>query len=117
MNIRTKALVIPVELEFEAARILRSSLQNDTGNNAINALASTGKFPGGMIVSPYLTDGGAWTIVNDVMEGAKFFRRMGHTFRSDNSDTNTLNYRHVGITYFSAGITDKRAMFGSGPSV
>ena len=112
VNIRTKALVIPVELEFEAARILRSSLQNDTGNNAINALASTGKFPGGMIVSPYLTDGGAWTIVNDVMEGAKFFRRMGHTFR-----TNTLNYRHVGITYFSAGITDKRAMFGSGPSV
>ena len=117
VNVKTKALVIPVELEFEAARILRSSLQNDTGNNAINALASTGKFPGGMIVSPYLTDGGAWNIVNDVEDGLKFFNRMDSEFRSDNSDTNTLNYRHVGVTYFSVGATDKRGIYGSGPSV
>ena len=117
INMKTKALLIPVDLEFEAMRILRSSLQNDTGNNAINALASSGKFPGGIIATPYLSDAGAWTVCTDVMDGGKFFRRMDPEFRSDNSDTNTLNYRHVGITYFSVGNTDPRAFYGSGASV
>lgn len=116
-RVNTKALLVPVDLEFSAMRITQSALQNDTGNNAINALRASGKFPGGIIASPYLSDPGAWTVVNDVMEGGKFFRRMGHTFRSDNSDTNTLNYRHIGLTYFSVGTTDPRWAYGSGASV
>lgn len=117
INLRTKALMIPTDLEFEAARILRSALQNDTGHNAINALSSTGKFPGGIIASPYLSDSGSWSVITDVEDGGKFFRRMDPEFRSDNSDTNTLNYRHIGITYFSVGSTDPRWIYGSGASV
>lgn len=116
VNLKTKALLIPVDLEFEAARIVRSTLQNDTSNNATNALRELGKFPDGVIASPYFTDTGAWTVVTDAPDGGKFFRRMGHTYRSDNSDTNTLNYRHVGMTYFSTGVTDPRKYFGSGAS-
>jgi len=117
VNLKTKGLLIPVDLEFEAMRILQSTGQNDTANNAINALRSSGKFPSGIIASPYLSDAGAWTVTTDCMDGGKFFRRMGHTFRSDNSDTNTLNYRHVGMTYFSVGTTDPRWAYGSGASV
>lgn len=117
VNLKTQGLLIPTDLEFEAMRILQSTGQNDTANNALNALRSSGKFPKGIIASPYLSDTGAWTVTTDCMEGGKFFRRMGHTFRSDNSDTNTLNYRHVGITYFSVGTTDPRWAYGSGASV
>ena len=116
INLRSEALLIPVDLEFEAARILRSSLQNDTGNNAINALQNMGKFPGGIIASPYFSDAGAWTVTTNAMDGGKFFRRMEHMFRSDNSDTNTLNYRHIGATRFAVGVTDPRKYFGSGAS-
>ena len=113
INMMTESLLIPVDLEFEAARILQSTLQNDTGNNAINALRAGGKFPGGIIASPYFTDAGAWTVVTNAEDGGKFFRRLGHTFQSDNSDTNTLNYRHIGVCRFSVGVTDPRKYFGS----
>lgn len=117
INLMTESLLIPVDLEFEAMRILQSTLQNDTGNNAINALRAGGKFPKGMISSPYFTDTGAWTVVTNARDGGKFFRRMGHTFKSDNSDTNTMNYRHVGVCRFSVGVTDPRKYHGSGASV
>lgn len=117
VNLMTEALLIPVDLEFEAMRILQSVQQNDTGNNAINALRAGGKFPKGIIASPYFTDAGAWSVVTNARDGGKFFRRMAHTFRSDNSDTNTLNYRHIGVTRFSVGVTDPRKYFGSGASV
>lgn len=116
VNLKTKGLLIPVDLEFEAARILRSTLQNDTANNATNALRELGKFPDGMIASPYFSDTGAWTVTTDCPDGGKFIRRQGHMFRSDNSDTNTLNYRHAGITWFATGWTDPRKYFGSGAS-
>ena len=41
---------------FDANRIVKSTGQNDTANNAINALRATGMFPGGIKVNHYLTD-------------------------------------------------------------
>ena len=113
INVQTQQLLVPVELEFEAARILQSQLQNDTANNALNVLRSMGKFPGGVVASPYFTDGGAWTVTTNIEDGGKFMRRMPATFRSDNSNTSTWNYHHSGITYFSVGSTDPRWAFGS----
>jgi len=56
---------------FEAERILKSTLQNDTANNAINALKSTGMFSGGVKVNHYLTDTDAWFIRTNCPDGMK----------------------------------------------
>ena len=51
ISLQAKSLIIPVQLQFEAARILKSVQQNDTANNAINALRSMGAFTDGVAVN------------------------------------------------------------------
>lgn len=102
---------------FTADRLLESSYQPETNNNAVNAIVNRGKFAEGYHESHYFTDTEQWFITTDVRDGGKFYQRMDHTFRSDNSNVNTMNYTHAGITYFSVGVTDWRKYFASGPSV
>lgn len=105
-------LFIPRQLRFIAERILGSYLQNDTANNAINAIASTGALKGGYSVNHYFTDPDNWLVRTDVPNGGKFFDRsmkMG----TDN-DFGTSNYRHKNTCRFSVGVTDPRGYFGSG---
>lgn len=116
INAKPRSLHIPRQLRFIAERILGSNLQNDTGNNAINALKSLSSLPEGYAVNHRFTDVNNWFIRTDVMDGGKFFRRMEHTFDTDN-DFGTSNYRHKGVTRFSVGVTDPRQYFGSGAVV
>jgi len=116
VRIKVKGLCVPNDLMFVADRLLGSKFQAETANNAVNAIINKGSIPAGYSTHTYWTDTAAWMLTTDIAEGGKFFNRMGHTFRSDNSNTNTFNYRHTGITYFSVGVTDPRAYFASGPS-
>lgn len=113
IDARVQTLHIPRQLEFVAERILRSSLQNDTANNATNALRAMSSVPGGFHVNHRFTDAENWFLRTDVMNGGKFFRRYDHKFGQDN-DFGTSNYRHKGVTRFSVGVTDWRQYFGSG---
>lgn len=116
IGLKPVSLEVPPDLEFTACRLLDSNLQADTANNAVNAINKMGKFSKGYSTNHYFTDTGAWFVCTNADNGGKFFRREDHQFKSDNSNTNTWNYRHTGITYFSVGVTDPRAYFGSGPS-
>lgn len=113
---QTKGLVIPPDLWGTACRLLDSKLQAETGNNAVNAVNAKRKFSEGAKEGHYLTDTGAWFVTTDVENGGKFFRRMDHRFKGDNSDNQTWDYTHSGITRFSVGVTDPRHYYGSGPS-
>lgn len=108
-----QTLHIPRQLRFIAERITASLLQNDTDNNAINAVKSTNSLPGGYHVNHRFTDPNNWFLRTSVEDGGKFFQRKGHTFGQDN-DFGTSNYRHKGMTRFSTGVTDSRQYFGSG---
>ena len=113
INAKVETLHIPRQLRFIAERILGSNLQNDTANNAINALRSQSSVPGGWHVNHRFTDPNNWFIRTSVMDGGKFFQRYNHEFDQDN-DFGTSNYRHKGVTRFSVGVTDWRQYFGSG---
>lgn len=104
-------LIIPVELEFEAERILKSVQRPDTPNNDINALRSTGKFPGGVVVSHYLTDADAWFVKTNCPNGLTHFQRKGMTFARDN-DFDTSNMKFKASFRGSWGCTDKRGIYG-----
>lgn len=105
-------LILPVDLQFDIERILMSPLQYDNSNNAINALKSSGKFPGGVFINNYLTDTDAWFIRTNVPEGMKHLERRADQFSEDNDfDTNNLKYKAVGR--YSFGWTDPRGLFGS----
>jgi hypothetical protein len=112
ISIMPKTLIIPKELMFEAERILKSTLQNDSGNNAINALRSTGMFAGGVKVNHYLTDTDAWFIRTNCPDGMKYFNRVDTEFGMDNDfDTYSAKFR----SYFrcSFGNSDPRGIYGS----
>jgi len=112
ISIMPESLHIPKELMFEAERILKSTLQNDTANNAVNALRSTGMFKKGVKVNHYFTDADAWFIRTNCPEGMKYFERVATEFGMDN-DFDTYNARFKARFRCAFGNTDPRGIFGS----
>lgn len=112
ISIMPKTLIIPKELMFEAERILKSTLQNDTANNAVNALRSTGIFSEGVKVNHYLTDPDAWFVRTNCPDGMKYFNRVDTEFGMDN-DFDTTNAKFKARFRCSFGVTDPRGLYGS----
>lgn len=112
ISLMPKALIVPVALQFEAARILKSVNQPGTGNNDINALRSMGMFPEGAKVNHYLTDADAFFIRTNVDEGLKLFQREEATFEQD-GDFDTSNLKYKAYERYSTGWSDWRALYGS----
>lgn len=112
ISLMPKSLIVPPALVFEATRILKSQLQNDTANNAINALRSMGMFPEGAKVNHYLTDADAWFVKTNAPNGLKHFERVAAEFAQDN-DFDTSNLKYKGYERYSFGWTDPRGLYGS----
>lgn len=106
-----KLIVAPAEA-FNAERILKSALQNDTANNAVNAIKSMGLLPGGVCVNHYLTDSDAWFVKTSVSDGLRGFQRTPFEFTQDN-DFDTMNAKAKGYERYSFGWTDPRGLYGS----
>jgi hypothetical protein len=112
ISLMPESLHVATANVFEAARILKSVLTPDTGNNAINALRSEGMFPKGAMVNPYFTDPDAYFIRTDVENGMTFFWREEPDFAQD-GDFDTSNLKYKAYQRFSAGWSDFRGAFGS----
>lgn len=110
--LRGERLIVPPKLGFEAERILNSVLQNDTGNNAINAVRSTGMLPAGHMVNNYLTSNTAWFIKTNAPDGIKYFTRQEVEFDQD-MDFGTSNTRFKADERYSFGWSDPRGAYGS----
>jgi hypothetical protein len=110
--LRGERLIVPPKLGFEAERVLNSTLQNDTGNNAINALRSTGMLPGGHMVNNYLTSDTAWFIKTNAPDGMKHMQRQTVRFEQDN-DFGTSNARFKADYREAYGWSDPRGAYGT----
>jgi len=97
---------------YNAKRILGSQLQNDTANNAINAIKADNSLPGGYRVNNYLTDADAWFIKTNAPDGMKCFNRRKTRFEQD-MDFGTSNMRFKATERYVFGWTDDRGMYGS----
>ena len=107
--VRGMRLIIPTELQFEATRILDSTLQNDTANNAVNALKNVRM---DVSVNHYLTDADAWFIKTDVPEGMIFQNRESPMFEND-TDFNSKNLLFTCYSRYAFDAADVRGIFGS----
>lgn len=105
-------LIIPTALQFEAQRILGSVLQNDTANNATNALRDSNAIRDGFTVNHYLTDTDAWFIRTNSPDGMKYYTRRAVSFGEDEAFTSG-NKRMKADERYSFGNTDPRGLFGS----
>lgn len=112
INVMPNKLILPVDLEFEAERTLKSPYRVGTSDNDLNAINSLGKFPGGIHINNYLTDQDAWFIRTNAPDGMKYFERRGDSFATDN-DFDTDNAKYKAQARYSYGWTDPRGIFGS----
>lgn len=109
-------LIVPTSLVYQSQRILNSVLQNQTANNATNALRDLNAIPDGYVVNHYLDDTDAWFIKTNAFEGMKYWTRRETSFGEDNAFT-TGNMRLKTDARYSFGWSDPRGMYGSAGSV
>lgn len=112
ISLMPRKLVVSPSEAFNATRILKSAQQNDTANNAVNAIKSMGLFDGGATVWPFLTDADAFFVTTDVPNGLIVFDRRKADLAKD-SDFDTGNYKHKAVMRLVAGWADWRGVFGS----
>ena len=103
---------VPRQLWFEANRILKSTLTNDSANNALNVLRSTNALPGGINVNHYFTDADAYFIRTNCPDGMKCYQRDSYDLMKDN-DFDTDNAKAKTYDRYSFGWSDPRALYGS----
>lgn len=111
INLVPRRLIIPTALCFEAERILGSQLQNDTANNAINALRTKGVIPE-IAINHYLTDTDAFFVKTNAPKGLLWFDRNEKEFSVD-GDFDTENIKHKCYMRFATGWGDPLGCFGS----
>lgn len=97
---------------FEANRILKSVLQNDTANNALNVIKSTNALPKGIHVNHYFSDTDAWFIRTHCHDGMKVQWREKPVLDKDN-DFQTKNLLASVYWRFVPSWTDWRDTWGS----
>ncbi len=107
-----RSLHIPVQLTFEAQRILKSVLQSNSAENNVNVLRAMGVFPDGVKPNHYFTSATAWFIRTNVPNGMRYFNRESASFDQDN-DFDTKNAKAACYERYSFGMTDFRGIFGT----
>jgi len=110
--VKPRKLIVPRQLAYDAERILASNLQNNTAQNAVNALKSMSAIPEGFSLNHYLTDADAWFIKTDIQDGMKLFQRRNRELTND-TDFNSENMKFKITERYVFGWTDPRGMYGS----
>lgn len=105
--IRPKLMVIPPALDWTASKILKSSQEPSTANNAINPA----KGIMGYTVNHYLVDADAWFILCDDHELNFFFRRRPDFEQGNDFDTEDAKFKAT--ARWSNGWSEWRGVYGT----
>lgn len=107
-----KMLVVPPEGEYNAIRILASTLRTGTPDNDVNAIKAKSIFASMPEVLTRLSDSDSWFVTTDCMDGLKYFDRVGLKKRIE-IDHDTGNYKYLVRRRMSVGWSDPRCAYGS----
>ena len=110
--LRGMKLILPVNLQFTAERLMQSPGRVGTADNDINAIKNMGMIPEGYVINHFLSDTDAWFIKTDAPNGMKHFDRAPLRTAME-GDFDTGNVRYKARARYSFGWSDPRGMFGS----
>jgi len=110
--LRGMKMIIPVNLQFVAERLMKSAGRVGTADNDINAIKSMGMVPEGYVVNNFLTDTDAFFIKTDAPNGLKHFVRAPIRTAME-GDFDTGNVRYKARERYSFGWSDWRGIFAS----
>ena len=110
--LRGMKMILPVNLQFVAERLLNSAGRVGTADNDINAIKSMGMVPQGYVINNFLTDTDAWYVKTDAPNGLKHFNRAPIRTAME-GDFDTGNVRYKARERYSFGWSDWRGIFGT----
>lgn len=110
-NINAQKLIVPVALNFEVQRVLKSTGRVGTANNDMNVLKAMSPFSD-IVVNRYLTSSTAWFVTTDEPSGLKYVERRADEFGSDN-DWETENAKYKVTARFTGGWSNWRCIYGT----
>jgi len=109
VGVKPMKLVVPAELEWEAKRILRSDLQNDTASNAVNSMKGE---LSDYVVNRYLPSTSNWFLVTNAKRGLLCIWTQKPDFREYNTEAQRAKV-YDGYQMFAMGYVDPRCVIGS----
>lgn len=111
---RGRKLIVPIQLEYVAERLLKSELRPGTSDNDVNATISSGALPEGYQVMDFLTSQFAWFVRTNV-RGLLYLERI--PFETDMQvDPITGNLMCLGYERYSFGYVNPRGLWGTFPT-
>ena len=112
IQLQGRKLIVAPQNEFEATRILQSTLRVGTDHNDINAMKQIGALPDGVLVWDYLSDPDAFFIKTDADDGLIMQERVAASLKQDN-DFDTTNACMLSRERYAMGWADWRGIYGS----
>jgi hypothetical protein len=111
---RGRRLIVPIQLEYVAARLIKTELRPGTTDNDVNALIATGGLPDGYEVMDFLTSSFAWLIKTNI-KGLLYLQRI--PFETDlQVDFTTMNLLCIGYERYSFGCYNPRSFWMTFPT-
>ena len=111
MKVMAQKIIVPVDLDFEVNKILKTEYEVGTANNTVNLVRS--RFPGGVMVAHWVdADTDAWFLKTDADDGLIHYEREALSFASEN-DFDTSNARYKAEWRGSFGWANPRCIYAS----
>lgn len=104
-------LIVPVESQHLARKILETEYQVDTGNNTINPV-SKARMPLDLLVSHYTTDTDAWFVKTNIPDGL-VFQEVDPVMLDRDNEFDTKNLKFSAMRGFGVGGVDFNGYYGS----
>jgi len=112
---KPRKLIVGVQNQFVADRLLESAFRVNTANNDINAVYNTASVPMGYRTNQFVTQvsgGNAWYLLTDAQDGFKHYVR--ETAETDvYADFSTDNLQCKAMERYSFGVSNPRAAWGN----
>ncbi len=113
--LKPKSIIAPPALIPELVRIVKSTQQNDTPNNAINAIKEMNMFPEGIKMNQFLTDTDSFFMRTNIPSGSGLicFQAEEANFDQDN-DFPSKDFCARGYELYVGTIGDFRSIYSNG---
>lgn len=109
--VELKSLIVPVEEQHLARKILGTEYEVNSGNNTINPV-SNARMPLDLVITPYLTDTDAWFIKTNVDDGL-VFQEVDPVQLDRDNEFDTKNLKFSAMRLFGVGSVNYLGYYGS----
>lgn len=104
-------LIVPVESQHLARKVLQTEYEVGSGNNTINPV-STARMPLDLVVTPYLTDTDSWFIKTNVDDGV-VFQEVDPVQLDRDNEFDSKNLKFSALRLFGVGAVNYLGYYAS----